>query len=88
MLIEQVDRFDPKAPQRLVRHCLDVLRPAVEATATLSCRRVEIEAELRSDDDLALERRERFPYEFFVGERPIDFRCIEERHALFHGMAH
>ena len=42
---------------------------------------LEVEAELRRDHDLIADGLERFADQLLVGERPIDLRGVEERHA-------
>ena len=82
MLIQQVDRIDLEPPERRLGHIPNVLRAAVESALTVGFER---EAELRGDDDLAVERRERFADQFLVDERAIRLGGVEERDAAFHG---
>ena len=39
----------------------------------------------RCDDDLIANRLERFADELLVGERAINLRCVEQRHAALNG---
>ena len=59
-------------------HLADVRGPAVEADRLAV---LELEAELRGDDDSIANGAERFADELFVGERPVRFCGVEERHA-------
>ena len=53
VLVEQVDHVGVQALERGIRDGLDVFGPAVDATAALAGRRVEVEAELGGDHHLA-----------------------------------
>ena len=62
---------------------LDVLRAAVEAT--LLSRAIDFETELRCDDDLFRDRRERFADNHSIRVRAVHFRGVEERHTAIDG---
>src|SRR5207249_7905590 len=85
MLVQEVDRIDPQAPERTFGSFLDVRWSAVEATPprlAVDCRRP---SELRRDTDLSTKRSKRFSDQLFVGQRAIDLGRIEERNASIHG---
>jgi len=84
VLVVQVDGVDTQAPERALRHLADVLGSAVQH---LSGGRVEVEAELRGDQRLPAERRERLPDDLLV-LGAVDLRRVEERHATLEGRAH
>jgi hypothetical protein len=67
MLVEQVDRLGAEPPQRPVDRPSDRLRPARQAG--LLALLVERESELRGDDDVLPEGRERLADELLVDER-------------------
>ena len=85
MLIEQIDSVGLEPLQRCLGHVADVGGPAVEARLLAV---LELEAELRGDDDLIANRSERLSDEFFVRERPVRFCGVEERHARVDRGAH
>ena len=88
VLVEEIDAVDAQALQRRLGHGLDVLGPAVEADPPRTAVGIELEAELRGDDDLAAKRLERFADQPLVGERAVDLGRVEERHAPLDGRAH
>jgi hypothetical protein len=63
----------------------DVLRPGVEAVAAAV--RLDAEAELRGDDDLLAEGRERLTEQLLVRERAVGLGRVEERDAALDGSA-
>jgi hypothetical protein len=79
MLVEQINRFEPEPLERGLDDLPDVRRLAVQAALLAA---VAIEAELRGDDHLPAERRQRLAHEFLVRERAIDLGGVEERDAL------
>ena len=87
MLVEEVDVVGIEPLEHPFGCDLDMPGAAVQTRATLSCLRVDIPAELRGDDDLAADRGQSLADEFFIGERPVGLRCIEERHAMIGGGA-
>ena len=84
VLIEEIDPIGLEPLQRGVGDLADVRRPAVESRLLAV---FELEPELRRDDDLIANRRERFADELFVGERPVRFGGVEERDATINGGA-
>jgi hypothetical protein len=64
VLVEQVDDIGVQPLQGSVCHVADMLRPAVHAA--LAAFGIEVEAELRGDDDLVAERRQRLTEQFLV----------------------
>jgi hypothetical protein len=85
MLIEEIDGLDAQPFERRVGHLFDVLGPAIQVHGAFAG--PDLTAELRGDDDLALERLERFADELLVRERAVDLGRIEERDAALHGRA-
>jgi hypothetical protein len=85
VLIEKIDRVNAESLQRGFHGLLDVLRPAVQTRWMRIVRGVELESKLRRDHDMVTHRSESFAYKFFVQERTIDLRCIEEGDATLHG---
>ena len=75
VLIEEIDPIGLEPLQRCVGDFPDVRRPAIEPRLLAA---FELEPELRGDDHLIAERRQRFADEFFVGERPVGFGGVEE----------
>ena len=84
VLVEEIDAVGLEPLQRGFGHLADVLRPAVEAGLLAV---LELEAELRRDDDLIANRPERFADELFVRERAVGFGRVEERDARVDGRA-
>ena len=80
VLIEEVNRVDPQALQRLFGDLPDALGPAVESAAAAGA---EIEAELRGDDHAALEWLKSLADQALIRERPVDFGRVKESHATF-----
>ena len=78
VLVEEVDGVDPQALQRGLGNLTDTFRATVEAAGSA---RAEIESELRSDDNIRLERLQRLAYELLIGEWAIDFGGVEEGNA-------
>ena len=78
MLVEEIDPIGPQPFQRRVgdrRMCAGrLLRPASLPFSMLKPNFVAI-------DDLIADRLERFADQILVGERPVHFGGIEERHA-------
>ena len=87
VLIEQIDGFHLEPLERALGDLLDVLRPAVEAQPSVPVWANVLESELGGDHHLLAEGSERFAHQFFVGERAVDFRRIEEGDAAFDGCA-
>jgi hypothetical protein len=86
MLVEEVDRLDAQAFEGTVDGAADGLGTAVQSRKHVPAF-VEVEAELRGDRDPLAKRRERFANHFFVRERAVDLRGVEEGHAAFDGAA-
>ena len=87
VLVEQVNGFDPEAPERTFDGLPDVVRPAVQT----GCPRpvvapAQVEPELGREHQLIAEEREGFADQLFVGEGSIDFGGVEERDAAVHGV--
>ena len=77
VLIEEVDDIRAQPLQRRVRDLTDPLGPRVQAmVAAVS---VEVETELRGDDDAIAQRPQRVPNELLVDKRPVDLGSVEER---------
>ena len=77
VLIEEVDDIRAQPLQRRVRDLPDPLGPRVQAmVAAVS---VEVETELRGDDDAIAQRTQRVPHELLVDKRPVDLGSVEER---------
>src|SRR6185437_2467485 len=83
MLIEQVDYAGFEALQSSVGDGSDPFRRTIQTLARYSI----FEAELRSNNDLVANRSERLANKFFICERAVSFRSIEERHAAVIGSA-
>ena len=75
VLVEQIDAVRPEALQRRLGYLADVLGPAVE-TSLLPV--LEPEPELRRNDDLIPNGRERFADDLFVRERAVHLCRVEE----------
>ena len=80
VLVEQVDRLDAEASEGGVGGLPDQLGPARKGRPAA---RVDL-PELRGDDDLITNGRERVAHELLVRERAIGLRRVEERHAEVH----
>jgi hypothetical protein len=85
VLVEQVDVVRPEPLQRAVDARADGLGAAVEAVFAAAAE--EVEAELGRDHDLVAHRFERLADEFFVRERPVHLRRVEERDPALDGVA-
>src|SRR5581483_11701108 len=75
MLIEEVDPIGLQPLKRGLGDFFDVLGAAVQASLLAV---LDLEAEFCGDCYLITKRRKRFAGEFFVGERTVDFRGVEE----------
>jgi len=78
MLVEQVNGIDPQSAERGLGNLLDVFWPAVERGPSIPIAWTCLPAELGGDHYLAAERSEGFAHQFFVGERVVHLRGIEE----------
>src|SRR5262249_27250162 len=78
----QVNRFSPEPLERVLYRLLDVCGPTIQATLAS-----EIEAEFGGDRHLVTNGGEGFAHQFFVGERAVDLRGVEESHAALDGRA-
>ncbi|GAA1728738.1 hypothetical protein GCM10009809_25410 [Isoptericola hypogeus] len=76
VLVEQVDPVGAQSPQRRVRDASDLLGPAVEAALPA----LDVEAELRGDDDLVADGLERLAHELLVDVRAVDLGGVDEGH--------
>ena len=84
VLVEQVDGFDFEPLEGAFGGLADVLGPAVEPGGFAGLG-IEVEAELGGDDDFLSKGGQCRANEFFVGERAVDFRSIEEGDAAVDG---
>ena len=84
MLIEQVDRFDAQAAQRVLGDLTYAGGLAVEAVRS----RLEVVAKLGGDGDIAPEGLKRLADQLFIREGAIDLRGIEEGYAPLDRRAH
>ena len=82
VLIEEIDPIGPETFQRRLRDLADVRGAAVEACLLPV---LDLEAELRGDDDLIANRGECFADNVFVRKRAVHFRRVEEGHAAVDG---
>jgi hypothetical protein len=86
MLVEQINRLNFEPLERTFDGLFDMFRPAVQARrAGPIVTAAQVEPELRRNDQLLAERRERIAHEFLVGERAIDLGGVEKRDAAIHG---
>jgi len=85
VLIQQVDRGHLQAGEHRVNNLTNVLGPAVDAIPRAI--RIDPEPKLGRDHDTVAERRQRFAHEFFVRERAIGLRRVEEGHPALEGGA-
>ena len=83
MLIEQIDGLDPEPFQRALNGLFDVRRPAVQACWMRIFRGADLEPELGCDHHAFAHGSEGVALEFFIRERTVNFRCIEQRHVAF-----
>jgi hypothetical protein len=81
VLIEEIDVIGPQTLQAGVRHCLDMLGPAIGPATALARLKIDVEAELGGNRHLVADRLERLAHQLFVRERPIGFGRIEVGHA-------
>jgi len=77
VLVEQVDGLDLQPRQHRVHDVTDVIRTAVEATATRPGLLIDVPAELRSNRHLVAHGCEGVADEHLVGERAVDLRGVE-----------
>jgi hypothetical protein len=85
MLVQQIDGAGLQAFQHRLDSLPNVLWTAIQAAASLSCFRINVEAEFCRDHHLITKWCDRFTHKFFVCERAIRFCRIEEGHALLEG---
>src|SRR6185369_12270882 len=78
VLIEQIDSIGLEPLERRVRDFPDVRRPAVETRLPAA---LELETELRRDDHVIANWRERLADKLFVREWTVCFRGVKERDA-------
>jgi len=81
VLVEQVDPVGAEPAQGGVGDLLDVLRAAGQTV--LAAVGVDVEAELRSDDDLVADPGEGLAEEFLVDEGTVELGRVEEGDAAF-----
>src|SRR5690606_6607719 len=84
VLVKQVNGFYSEPLQRLVRHLLDVLGPAVEAQPTWVPVGMELKPKLGGDHHFATKGLESFADEFFICIGAIYLGGIEKRDAPLH----
>src|SRR4051812_48397164 len=85
MLIKQIDPVDLEPLERAFHRAADVVWLAVQwRCSRLFVRSCQIEAELGRDNESSMERREPFADEFFIDERPVNLRGIEEGNTPLH----
>ena len=78
--------LDPETLERSISHPLDLLRPAVYTAARgRSLLAIVLKAKFRGNHHFALIGFEGFADQFFIRERAINFRCIEEGDAPVNG---
>src|SRR5208283_566445 len=82
MLIEQINRINPKALERGFSDFLDVLWPTIE---TALFPRINLEPELSGYRHFPTEGGKSFTHKLFVCERAINFGGIEKCDAAFNG---
>jgi hypothetical protein len=75
VLIEQVDMVGPQALQRSLDHLADMLGPAIEPDHLVLL--VDLEAELRADQNLVPNRLQRLANQLLVDEGTIALRGVE-----------
>src|SRR5689334_21144718 len=85
MLVEQVNPIYGQSLQHRIDDFSNVFGTAIQAAAALSRLRINVKTIFRGDDYLVANRRQRLTQEFFVRERPVRLRGIEESHAAFEG---
>src|SRR6185437_2399591 len=74
VLIEQIDHAGPESLERRFRDSPNILRAAVQAYIRSSA----LKAEFGCDRNLLAKRRNRLAEQFFVRERTVRFRSVEE----------
>ena len=87
MLIEQINHIGPESLERTLGDLSDMLGPAIQSRRTFHPARIsnEVEPEFGGDDHLLAKRCKSFTDQFFVDERAVNFRGIEEGDAAFDG---
>ena len=75
VLIEQVDMVGPQALQRSLDHLADMLGPAIEPDHLALL--VDLEAELRADQNLVANRLQRLANQLLVDERTVALCGVE-----------
>jgi hypothetical protein len=78
VLVEKVDRLDPRPLQRTFGRLPDPFGAAVESVGTASAAGSKVVAKLGGDDDVLPERLQRFANKLLVGERAVDLGGVEE----------
>jgi hypothetical protein len=76
MLIEQINILGSETFERSLSDLPDVFRPAVENIKPL----LGIKAEFGGNHHLIPYPLQRLTYHLLIGVRPVNFRCIKERH--------
>ena len=85
VLIEQVDVVGPQALQRTLDYLADMRRPAIEPDHLALL--VDLEAELRANENPLANRLHRLANEFLVDERSVPLCGVEKRDATIDGGA-
>jgi hypothetical protein len=83
MLIQKVDRIDAESTQGSFGRRPDQLRTTRNGRVSIGV----AEPKLGGDDHSVAHGGEALADEYFVGERPIHLRCVEERHTEINGRA-
>jgi len=83
VLIKQIDDVGLQPLERCLGDFFNVCRPAVQP-CLLPRFRIQLEPELCGNRHLLPKRSERLANQFLVGERTVNLRCVEQRHAGFH----
>ena len=78
VLVKQIYDVGLQPLEGSLRNRLNVRRTAVHAPTTFPCLEINIETELRCNDDSAPEGRERLPEKFLVCEGTVCFGGVEE----------
>ena len=85
VLIEQVDMVGPQALQRTLDYLADMRRPAIEPDHLALL--VDLEAELRANENPIANRLQRLADELLVDERSVALRGVEKGDATIDGGA-
>ena len=83
VLVAKIDHSYPQPFERFNGDGADLLGAAIQLKARMRSNIAMLDAQFGGNDDLALERFQRFAEKIFIGERTVDFGGVKEGDAAF-----